>query len=226
MNQDIIHVYCMPGLAANPTIFEHIKLPKSQFKIHWLEWLIPNKTDTLSSYAKRLAASITEANVVLIGVSFGGVVVQEMSKFISVKRLIIISSLKTASEKPTSMKIMRATKAYAFLPTALVGKLDMLSKFAVNQKVAQRIELYKKYLSVTDKRYLKWAIKQMVCWQQETALPNLIHIHGTLDHIFPYERINGCITVENGTHIMILNKYRWFNKHLPQLILEGSIAGH
>ena len=41
MNQDIIHVYLMPGMAANPSIFEYIKLPEDQFKIHWLEWVIP-----------------------------------------------------------------------------------------------------------------------------------------------------------------------------------------
>ena len=53
MAQEIIHVYLMPGMAANPTIFEHIKLPEDQFQIHWLEWMMPNKKESLESYAKR-----------------------------------------------------------------------------------------------------------------------------------------------------------------------------
>ena len=38
MVQEIIHVYLMPGMAASPKIFEHIKLPENQFKIHLLSY--------------------------------------------------------------------------------------------------------------------------------------------------------------------------------------------
>jgi len=62
----------------------------------------------------------------------------------------------------------------------------------------------------------------MICWKQDKPPENLIHIHGSLDNVFPYRHIKNCITVNKGTHIMVLNKYRWFNEHLPQLILEGS----
>ena len=37
----------MPGMAANPKIFEYIKLPEDQFKIHWLEWIIPEHNESL-----------------------------------------------------------------------------------------------------------------------------------------------------------------------------------
>ena len=49
---------------------------------------------------------------------------------------------------------------------------------------------------------------------------NLVHIHGDRDIIFPIENIKTCVMVEGGTHIMILNKYRWLNKNLPMLIQE------
>ena len=45
MTSDITHVYLMPGMAANPSIFEHIKLPEDRYKIHWLEWQIPEKDE-------------------------------------------------------------------------------------------------------------------------------------------------------------------------------------
>ena len=159
MNQDIIHVYFMPGMAANPTIFEYIKLPENQFKIHWLEWQIPENNESLSDYAIRLSKQITEKNVALIGVSFGGVLVQEMSKYLDLKRLIIISSIKNKQEMPNRMKIMRATKAYKLFPVSLVGNIDLLAKYAFGETVKKRIELYKKYLSVTDPKYLNWAVK-------------------------------------------------------------------
>jgi len=83
-----------------------------------------------------------------------------------------------------------------------------------------RLDLYKQYLSITDKRYLDWAIKQVVSWNQDKSDPNLVHIHGDRDIIFPIENIKTCVMVKGGTHIMILNKYRWLNKNLPMLILE------
>ena len=60
----------------------------------------------------------------------------------------------------------------------------------------------------------------MVCWKQDTPLPKTIHIHGEKDGVFPMYNIKDCITVKGGTHIMIINKYRWFNENLPKLILS------
>ena len=93
MSQDLIHVYFMPGMAANPIIFEHIKLPENQFKMHWLEWIIPEKEETLSHYAQRMCNQIKHEDIVLLGVSFGGILVQEMSKFIKVRKLFVVSSV-------------------------------------------------------------------------------------------------------------------------------------
>ena len=93
MSKELIQVYLMPGMAANPSIFEHIKLPENKFKIHWLEWIMPVKDEPLSNYALRMTQQIKEEDVVLLGVSFGGILVQEMSKHIKVKKLIVVSSV-------------------------------------------------------------------------------------------------------------------------------------
>ena len=90
------HVYFVPGLAANISIFENIKLSEEFYSVHFLEWMIPDAQETLQDYAKRLCEKIKHDNITLIGVSFGGVVVQEMAKHINVKRLIIISSVITS----------------------------------------------------------------------------------------------------------------------------------
>ncbi|MBT8376075.1 MAG: alpha/beta hydrolase [Bacteroidia bacterium] len=209
----------MPGMAAHPLIFEHIKLPESQFKIHWLEWLIPEKQESLEHYAKRMIEHLTKDNVVLLGVSFGGILVQEMRKHMSLHKLIVVSSVKSHHELPKRLKLLRYTKAYKILPTQLLGNIDLLAKFTFGETVSKRIELYKKYLSVTDKRYLDWAIEQVVNWSQEEPMDDAVYIHGERDAIFPHSCTGNCIVVKGGTHIMILNKYKWFNENLPKLIL-------
>lgn len=220
MDQDIIHVYFMPGMAANPSIFEYIKLPEHQFEIHYLEWIIPIKNETLENYAKRMIAKIEHQNPVLVGVSFGGILVQEMSKFLELKKLIVISSMMSKHELPKRLKVLKVTKAYKILPTQLIANIDLLAKFVFGKTITKRIELYQKYLSVRDKYYLDWSIQQIIFWEQENPNPEAIYIHGERDAVFPHVNKENCIIVKGGTHIMIINKYKWFNEHLPKLILN------
>lgn len=210
----------MPGLAASSFIFERISLPATVFDTILLEWEIPLDKETLSEYAKRIAQKIQHPNPVLIGVSFGGILVQEMAQFIDVRKVIIISSAKTNLEFPIRMKLAKTTKAYKLIPTALLANIESLTKFSFGKKINQRFKLYEKFLSVRDKKYLDWAVEQVVLWDRTYANEKVIHIHGDADDVFPIKYIKNCIVVKGGTHIMILNKYKWFNENLPRIILE------
>jgi len=212
----------MPGMAAGPAIFERIKLPADVFECHYLEWLVPEKEESLEHYAQRIAQNITHENAILIGVSFGGILVQEMKQFVNPKKVIIISSVKTNSELPRGMKIAKTTKAYKLLPTKLVENIDNLAKFTFGSSVLkQKLKLYEKFLSVRDKAYLDWSIEQIVNWKRTEVDPEVIHIHGDKDEVFPIKHIKNVIVVKGGTHVMILTKYRWLCDNLPKIMLEG-----
>ena len=221
MSQEVIHVYLMPGMAASPIIFEYIKLPEDQFELHWLEWMIPIENESLSDYAFRMSKKIKHEYVVLLGVSFGGVLVQEMSKYLKLRQLIIVSSVKSMHELPKHMLLAKKVKAYKFVPTQLASNIDLFAKYAFGTNIKKRLDLYKKYLSVNDPKYVSGAIKQMVCWNQDKPIEGIVHIHGDNDSVFPIKNIKDCIQIKGGSHIMIINKYRWFNKHLPRIILES-----
>jgi len=209
----------MPGLAASAAIFERIVLPNDVFETVLLEWEIPLDKETLPEYAKRIAKKIQHPNPVLIGVSFGGILVQEMAKFIEARKVIIISSVKTNLEFPRRMKVAKTTKAYKLIPTNLLANIESLSAFSFGTKINQRLKLYEKFLRVRDKRYLDWAIEQIILWDRTVADENVIHIHGDADDVFPIKYIRNCIVVKGGTHVMILSKYKWFNENLPKIIL-------
>jgi len=207
-----IPVYLMPGLAASSSIFERIVLPGNVFEIVLLEWEIPLDNETLTEYAKRIAEKIIHPNPVLIGVSFGGILVQEMAKFIDARKVIIISSAKSNLEFPRRMKVAKTTKAYKLIPTNLLANVESLAKFSFGAKINQRLKLYEKFLRVRDKRYLDWAIEQVILWERTSVDENVIHIHGDADDVFPIKYIQNCIVVKGGTHVMILSKYKWLNK--------------
>jgi len=217
---DKIPVYFMPGLAASSLIFERITLPEDVFEIHLLEWEIPIGNEALSEYAKRIALKIKHENPVLIGVSFGGILVQEMAKYCNPRKLIIISSVKSNLEFPKRIKIVKATKLYKLFPMSFLLNLEKLARFSFGKKFNHRMKLYEKFLSVRDIRYLDWAIEKVVLWDRTIADKNVIHIHGDRDDIFPIRNIKDCIVVKGGSHVMILMRYAWFNAHLSEIILK------
>lgn len=208
----------MPGMAASPVIFEFIKLPENEFQLHWLEWIMPLKNESLVNYARRMCNLIEHEQPVLLGVSFGGMLVQEMAKLISFKKVIVVSSIKSHHELPVHLKFLRKTKTYKILPTQLVSNIEVLMKFAFGETVKKRAELYEKYLSMRDKAYIDWAIKEIVCWEQEAPQKETIFIHGDKDLVFPNSCNGNTLVIKGGTHIMIINKYKWFNENLPRLI--------
>jgi len=217
-----LHVYFMPGLAASSLIFERIVLPASDFEMHYLEWKLPEPHESIQTYAARIAADIKETAPILVGVSFGGVLVQEISQLIAARQVIIISSVKTRHEFPLRMRMAKKTKAHKLIPTSLIAHIDYLAKYTLGDKLTQRLKLYEKFLSMRDVDYLNWAIDTIINWDRDTPDPNVIHIHGDQDGVFPIKYIKDCIVVKGGTHIMILNKYKWLNQELPKLMSQSQ----
>ena len=217
-----IAVYCMPGLAASNAIFERIELPTAVFELILLEWKIPLKDESLAAYAQRMVLEIKHERPVLLGVSFGGILVQEMAAFCKARKVIILSSVKSNAEFPRRLKIAKAIKLYKILPTSVVSHVESLAKFSLGDKINQRLKLYEKYLSIRDKTYLDWALKSVLLWDREEAALNVIHIHGDKDEVFPIKNITNAIVVKGGTHILVLNKFKWLNENLPKLILDEA----
>ena len=215
------HIYFVPGLAANTKIFKNLTFPKEQFELHFLEWFLPlSKDETLENYAHRMCETVTEKNSILIGVSFGGIVVQEMAKFIDVKKIIIISSVKSIKELPKRLQFAKFSKIYKLFPTKVIENIESYTKYFFGNTLKKRAELYKVYLSIRNPLYLHWAIHNILHWQQKKPLKNLVHIHGTKDRVFPIKHISNCIEIKNGTHVMILTKA----KKISKIIIEQTLT--
>jgi len=212
------HVYLVPGLAAGKEIFRNIKLPEEKYPLHILEWMIPEKGETIQEYAKRMASRIMEDHFILVGVSFGGVMVQEMEAYLKPKKVVIISSVKSRNELPARLKLARKTKAYKLVPTSLVSNVSDFTKFAIGPRTKKRLRLYNEYLSVRNKTYLDWAIQQMVQWKREKASEAIIHIHGDQDAVFPIQNIQNAKIIEGGTHVMIINKGSKISQQLLNIL--------
>ena len=212
-----INVYLMPGMGANSMIFEYIRLPEI-YQIHKLDWIIPKKNETLKFYAKRICKKIIQPDPILIGVSFGGILIQEVSKYLNYKKIVIISSIKTNEELPISMKMAKKTKIHKILPFQWIDNLDKLALFAFGNGIKKKIKLYQKYLSFKDPNYLKWAMNCIVNWDQKEIIKEIIHIHGKKDNVFPVKYLSGRVYLIEGNHAIIITRANQINKLLIELL--------
>mgnify|MGYP001497347126 FL=1 len=212
-----INVYLMPGMAANSKIFEYIRLPEI-YQIHKLDWIIPKKNETLKFYAKRICKKIDQPDPILIGVSFGGILIQEVSKYLNYKKIVIISSIKTNEELPISMKMAKKTKIHKILPFKWINNIDKLALFAFGDGIKKKVKLYQKYLSYKDPNYLKWAMDCIVNWDQKEIIKEIIHIHGKKDNVFPVKNLFGRVYLIEGNHAIIITRANQINKLLIELL--------
>ena len=214
------HIYFVPGLAAGPEIFENLTLDKEKYELHYLRWFQPlAQEESISNYAMRMVELIEHENPILIGVSFGGIMVQEMSKHVKTKKVFIISSVKSKNELPLRFKVANFSNAYKMFPTSLVSNFENYTQFFVGKRLKKRAKIYKRYLSERSEKYINWSVKNVVKWRQNEILDDIIHIHGTNDLVFPIRRIKNAIKIEGGTHIMILNRAKEISE-----IIEKTLA--
>ena len=207
------HLYLVPGLAANTKIFDRLIFPKGDIELHFLSWLLPLSTqEPLKSYAKRMASLVTEPDAILIGVSFGGIMVQEMSKHLDVQKIIIISSVKCRKEFPKRLKLIQKTKIYKLFPSNKISTIEDFSILAFGSYAKKRVQLYNEFLSIKDREYLEWAIYNVLHWKQKNPIQNTLHIHGDADHVFPIKHIKESIVIPGGSHVMILTKAKSISK--------------
>lgn len=102
-----INVYFISGMCYNCSVFDKIVLPKG-YKKKYIEWHVPISGQSLQEYASVMAKEIdTSRSYILIGYSFGGVIVQVMSYFLSPIKTVLISSFKRDEEIPM---LFRAAK--------------------------------------------------------------------------------------------------------------------
>ncbi len=212
------HIYMMPGLAASSRVFENINLNNPNYDLHRLDWIQPKRDEKIRDYCLRLSKKIKHEKPILLGVSFGGIIVQELDKLFETQRLIIVSSVKSDNEYPLVFKLARDYQLNKALP---FGMFDNFIKFSLKlniNKLYKRIDLAERYLTERDEDYLEWAVKSLLNWKQNSFRTDLIHIHGTKDKVFPIENISNCIKIKGGRHEMIILRAKWFNENLISLI--------
>ena len=90
--------HLISGLGADRTAFSNLgEFTKSE--LNYIDWISNFNDESLQSYVKRLIdINTVKTEDTLIGLSFGGLVAQEMARQLNIKTVILISSFRDKND--------------------------------------------------------------------------------------------------------------------------------
>lgn len=210
------NVYLIPGLGGDKRMYagQLAKFPHTKV----LEFIRPNPKEDFTSYAKRLAEGIdTSKDFILVGVSLGGLLAQEIANIYPPKKTIIISSVKSREELPLWMRCFKHFPVQKVIPGkvylwAFMILVWLKTLFTRSNSVIGNL---KNMARDADPVFVYWAVNQVINWQNPISDFKPYHIHGNKDFLFPIRRLKAVGTVvDKGTHAMILTHVKDINQAL------------
>jgi len=201
-----MNLYFISGLGADKRIFQNLVLPEV-FKIHYIEWVTVSENETIESYCSRLSTQINQQEPFsIVGLSFGGVIAIEMSKFLSPVQTVLISSFCFKKEVPWYYILLGESRIYKILPPRMLLRPNNMAFRLFGAYKPEIKNLLKHIFEDTDPTFFEWAIRQLFSWDNHWKPANLIRIHGTADKILPYKEMMNAIPVKDGEHLMVYSK--------------------
>ena len=199
-------IYLLAGLGFDERIFYELNIDNAQ--INYLEWLEPEIDESFENYVKRIAAQVKPSDkpLVLIGHSFGGIVVQEIAKSLNTSKIIIVSSIKFKEEMPVTLRFLRAVPLYKFFNRKVILASFPIWARAFGYNSEKGRKLFKQMIGGCSDNYFKWSMNKIVNFNGNNNRSNLIHIHGSRDKTFPLRLIRDPIVIEDGIHFMFFSK--------------------
>lgn len=198
-------VYCISGLGADARVFEHLDLPG--YTLIHLPWLTPERGESIGHYADRMAGSVGHSKPVLMGLSFGGVMVIEMARLLPVRRLWLLSTVKQRSEMPGYMRFGKYLPLHKLALLANPHRwMGPLENYNLGVEMPEELAMVADYRRCVDPVYLRWAINALINWEAPQPPGNTLHIHGGSDRIFPVRLARPNFVVEGAGHFMVHNR--------------------
>lgn len=199
-------IHLIPGLGADHRIFDRLLVDAPYRYAH--DWPIMPEGSSLVDFAKKLALKVDGSRPhILIGMSMGGMVVQEMAAMTKPSGVAIISSWKGPDEMPVHIRTLRGTHPERVLTKAMLQRLLPVIRWQMGVEGTDAAELLESFALTSNLDRLKIQVAAVLDWQGANhPLPDLVHIHGDHDRLMPLGSITGAHVVKGGSHFMVYQK--------------------
>lgn len=201
-------LYLIPGLGADRRLFA--KLDLGEHDLHFLEWPEMPVGSGLADYARKLADRVDGSKPhVLIGVSMGGMVAQELAAITHPQQVIIVSSWKGPDEMPRSLRMLRGTHPERILTPTVLKQTLPIARWQMGVELPEDVALFNALITVHSVDQLKAQINACITWNGPSKpVKHLVHIHGDNDKLMPIGHVHDARCIHGGSHFMVFNKAR------------------
>lgn len=209
-------IYLIGGLGVDERVFNALHF--HNLEKHVVYWIEPLPWEKLQDYCKRLLPQIDSPDPIIAGVSFGGMIANEISRLINVRQIFLISSIRSAKEMSVLMRISGVLKLHKLIPVNLARKAHRILRWAFWVYDPEHKKLLEKIAEETDPVLIRWSLNQVVNWKGEES-KNTYQIHGDKDRTFPISKLKHPDIVLKGTgHFMVVQRADEIAK-----IIEGVV---
>jgi hypothetical protein len=207
--------YLIPGLGADERVFRRLRLAGT---VHVLTWLAPQSpTEPLAHYAARLAEAVPVAEPCwLMGVSFGGLLAQEIVRLRPLARVVLISSLGSPHDLPPLLRLAGATGLHRLVPFGLLKWVPRLAQWFFGARGGTEYRLLRQILADTDPVFARWATAQLLAWRGPGS-PTAVRVHGTHDRLLPAGTAHIDYLVPRAGHFLIVSHAAQVSQWLNEL---------
>jgi len=211
-----LKVYFISGLAADRTVFRHIQLP-SHCEPVYLDWIPPQKNESLATYALRMAEKINpDEKFSLIGLSMGGMITVEICRHFNPVHTILISSISSSAHLPKYYRYLGALQLHRSIPISLFQKGAVIRRMFTSETVEDK-RMLRAMINRSDADFIRWAFDAILNWRSAELSSNIVHIHGSNDKILPRRLTKPTHIIPRAGHLMILNRAGEINGILAEI---------
>lgn len=212
-----VKVYLISGLAADYRIFKNLIFP-SGIEPVYLDWITPEKDETLKNYALRLAEKIdTSEKFALMGLSMGGMIAVEIAKKFPTVKLILLSSIPVNSHLPFYFGWSRVLRLHKIIPVSWF-RYGSIAKRLFTAESAEDKAILKQIIRESDPKFVKWAMDAILHWDNKDLPRDYCHIHGSRDEMLPMRFTKPTHVIPKAGHLMVMNRAEEINGLLAEIL--------
>lgn len=169
------------------------------------KWIDPLPEDTLATYSRRMAEQliVDDRPIYVGGVSFGGMVAQEVARHVPAKGLVLIATCLSSRGLPLPYRWASRFARHLPLWVLNLGK-PILPRVRVLMGItkSREVEWFSDMIADTEASFLRWCLGAIADWDGTgpTTLP-FVHVHGQHDLVIPPAWGNPTHLIPHAGHV-------------------------
>ena len=173
-----------------------------------VKWLKNKEEESLNEYSRRIIGKYKiQKDDIVAGLSFGGIIAQEIARILNQSKVILISSFRDKSDLRYIYRIGLKSNLYKLAPSFRVPVIDEFVANYLNSENEESKPIIKQMLDETDYQLLKWSLEKIA---EIPSNPNdefiKYNIIGNNDMILKTWKNEYTSIIDGGSHFMVYEK--------------------